>query len=370
MCTVKYYDIMRKSKDKKFIRYQIVNHAEEYGIKPTARVFNTNVKTVRKWLRRWKSGTMEGLEEQSRAPKNPSTRITKAQRNKVIELKKKMPSFGAKRLKRYYNLTLSDKAIRKIWKEEGLLKKKRKKHKTKNDLRAVKAAWKLCEQIDIDTKDLIDIPELWLQIQDNGLPKVQYTAREVVSGLHYVAYADERSLTYSNLFVDILINHLKSCGVSLNGSRIQTDNGSEFIGSWNAKKDSAFTKTVQSVQGLEHHTIPPGAHTWQSDVETAHRLIEDEFYEVETLRSRDDFLVKATTYNLWFNAVRKNSYKGDKTPWDIVQERDPNISPDIVALPPFYLDELFNKKFDSITKGGYDVVPHPSVKYFFYNNTS
>src|SRR3990167_1326970 len=238
---------------------------------------------------------------ESRAPKNPSIRITKAQRNKVIELKKKMPSFGAERLKRYYNLTLSDKAIRKIWKEEGLLKKKRKKHKTKNDLRAVKAAWKLCEQIDIDTKDLIDIPELWPQIQDNGLPKVQYTAREVISCLHYVAYADERSLTYSNLFVDILIDHLQSCGVSLNGSRIQTDNGSEFtrlylfgqVGSWNAKKDSAFTRTVQSVQGLEHHTIPPGAHTWQSDVETAHRLIparigsggEDEFYEVETLRS-------------------------------------------------------------------------------------
>ena len=136
------------------------------------------------------------------------------------------------------------------------------------------------------------------------------------------------------------------------GCRIQTDNGSEFIGSWNAKKDSAFTKTVQSVKGLEHHTIPPGAHTWQSDVETAHRLIEDEFYEVETLCCRDDFLAKTTTYNLWFNAVRKNSYKGDKTPWDIVQERNPNISPDIVALPPCYLDELFNKKFDSITKGG------------------
>ena len=90
------------SKDKKFIRYQMVNHAKEYGIKPTARAFNTNVKTVRKWLRRWKSGTMEGLEEQSRAPKNPSIRITKAQRNKVIELKKKMTSFGAKRLKRDY----------------------------------------------------------------------------------------------------------------------------------------------------------------------------------------------------------------------------------------------------------------------------
>ncbi len=48
--------------------------------------------------------------------------------------------------------------------EKGLLKKKRKKHKTKNDLRTVKAVWKLSKQIDIDTKDLIDIPELWPQI--------------------------------------------------------------------------------------------------------------------------------------------------------------------------------------------------------------
>ena len=352
MYPIKYYDIMRKSKDKKFLRYEMARYADEHGIKPAARTFNTTVKTVQKWFTRWKPGTMQGLDELSRAPINPSVKITKAQRNKAIKLKKKMPSFGAARLKRDYNLTLSEKAMRKIWREEGLLKKKRRKHKTKNDLRALKAAWRLCEQIDIDTKDLIDIPELWPQIQDNGLPKVQYTAREVVSGLHYVAYADERSLTYSSLFVDILINHLQSCGVSLNGSRIQTDNGSEFIGSWNAKKDSAFTKTVQSVKGLEHQTIPPGAHTWQSDVETAHRLIEDEFYEVETLRSRDDFLAKITTYNLWFNAVRKNSYKGNKTPWDIVQERNPNISPDIVALPPFYLDELFNKKFDSINKDG------------------
>ncbi len=76
------------------------------------------------------------------------------------------------------------------------------------------------------------------------------------------------------------------------------------------------------------------------------------------------FLAKTTTYNLLFNAVRKNNYKGDKTPWDIAQERNPNISPDIVALPPCYLDELFNKKFDSITKGVYDVILHPSLEFY------
>jgi len=72
-------------------------------------------------------------------------------------------------------------------------------------------------------------------------------------------------------------------------------------------------------------------------------------------------LVENGTYivPLWFNAVRKNSYNGDKTPWDIVQERNPNISANIVNLPAFYLDGLFNKKFGSHKKGGYDVVPHP-----------
>ncbi len=85
---------------------------------------------------------------------------------------------------------------------------------------------------------------------------------------------------------------------------------------------------------------------------------------------RDDFLAKTMTYNLWFNAVRKNSYKGDKTPWDIVQERNPNISPDIVALPPFYLDGLFNKKFDSMAKKkgggvrGYSASLKCEIKYF------
>jgi len=62
-------------------------------------------------------------------------------------------------------------------------------------------------------------------------------------------------------------------------------------------------------------TIPPGAHTWQADVETAHRLIEDEFYEVEKFTSKTDFLKKLTTYTLWFNVDRKNSYKENQTPW-------------------------------------------------------
>jgi len=67
MCPYLYYEIMRKSKDPSYIRYQMVLSAKELGIKPTARLFRTTAKTVRKWLRRFEKDGWEGLKDQSRA---------------------------------------------------------------------------------------------------------------------------------------------------------------------------------------------------------------------------------------------------------------------------------------------------------------
>jgi hypothetical protein len=166
---------------------------------------------------------------------------------------------------------------------------------------------------------------------------------------------------YSTLFAELLIAHLQSCGVSFQDCRFQTDNGSEFIGAWNAAEDSAFTKAVQAVKGLVHQTIPPGAHTWQADVETVHGLIEDEFYCVERFHSPSHFLAKAAAYNLWFNVARKNSSKGHKTPWEIVKERQANIHPPVAAWQPVYLDELGKLKLDAEHKRGDEVIPQPSL---------
>ena len=359
MCPYPYYEIMRKSKDKKYLRLKMVEYAKEHGNKPAARAFKTTVKTVRKWRRRYEESGYQGLNDQSRAPKNPANGIQPEQKKKAIELKEMLPSFGAEKIKDYFSLQLSVKAMRRIWKEEGLMKVKRKKHKTKNDLRAIKATWRLFEQTDIDTKHLYDIPEYWTQMRMLGLPRYQYTARDVVSGMQFLGFGDECCLNYATLFAETLIEHLKLCGVDLSDCRIQTDNGSEFIGSWNAKEDSAFTKKVHETEGLVHHTIPPGAHTYQADVETVHRLIEDEFYEVEFFNSKKNFFDKVATYLLWFNVARKNSYKGNKTPWEIVHERDPTIKPEIAVLPPLMLDELWQKNVASKLQGGYDVITYP-----------
>ena len=359
MVPVRYDEMRRQSKDPKVFRYRLVRYAKEHGVKPAARVFGTTPKTVRKWLKRWESGSMRGLSDQSKAPKKPKTYITEQQRKQVIKLKEMLPSFGAQRIKDNFSLSISEKSIRRIWREEGILKKKRKKHKTKQNLRAIKAQWRLFEQTCIDTKDLDDIPELWPQIKALGLPLIQYTAREVTSGMMFIAYAQERALIYADLFAKRIIQHLSSCGIELDNCRFQTDNGSEFIGAWNAKDDSIFTKTVTSVPGLTHTTIPPGAHTWQADVETVHRLIEDEFYEVESFSSRDDFLKKATIYSLWFNVVRKNSYKENQTPWEIAQNKIQNVDPLLPVLKPVFLDKLYFQRTESKMLRGYHVIPDP-----------
>lgn len=48
----------------------------------------------------------------------------------------------------------------------------------------------------------------------------------------------------------------------------------------------------------------------QADVESAHSLIENEFYDVEEFRSRDEFFTKAQLYQDFFNMVRPNFSKG------------------------------------------------------------
>ena len=359
MCPLGYYRIMRQSKDPKCLRFELVNYAWRHGVKPAARRFSSTPKTVRKWLRRWKPGSLEGLEDRRQNPHQRKSKIDPQQRARAIELKRQLKSWGAERIRRDFDLTLSEKTIRKIWRQENLLKKKRRKHKTKNDLRQIKAQWRLFQQIDVDTKYLFDIPEYWPQMTKHQLPHYQITAREVVSGLMFLGYASECTLTYTTLFLQIILDHLKACGVDLQNSRIQTDNGSEFIGSWAASQPSLFTLTVEAQPGLTHHTIPPAAHTHQADVETVHRLIEDEFYEVESFPSPTTFINKASDYLLWFNVARKNSYKNHHTPWEIIHERNQHIHHQVATLPALNIDHIYKSQLAKPNLRGYHMVQYP-----------
>ena len=360
MCPYTYYDVMRKSKDPRYFRHQIVLSVEERGIKATARVFSCSRNTVRKWYRRWQEHGYKGLKSLSRRPRRSPNATPAGECDDLVKLKKKYKRLGAEAIRVLEGLSRSPRTMRKVWRERGVSsRKRRKKHQTKQNLREVKRQWQLFQQIDEDTKYLNDIPEYYFQMMRKGLPKIQFTARDVTSGLLYMGFGQERSATNATLFARYLNKELQARGADISRTIRQTDNGSEYIGHIQAKKTSPYTLAVEEVAGQIHRTIPAGAHTFQSDVETAHNLVEVEFYELEHFENVDDFMRKAYQYQIFFNLFRPNSYKENKTPWQLAKEKQPDLSKEIALIPPVYIEDLMNKELEISAMGGHDVSSVP-----------
>jgi len=347
---------MRICKDKKAYRYQMVVHAQTRGIKPTARAYKTSPPLVRKWRDRFEEEGYPGLEDHSRRPHNMPSATPDKEKRFIVGLRPKYKRLGADQVKILEELTRSPKTIRKIWREAGVSRRRRrKKHKTKHNLREVKKQYKLFELTCEDTKDLKDIPEYWPQMKSKNLPKHQYTIREVSCGIQFLGYSNELSLTNSTLFTRIVNHHLEKHKLLPDESIRQSDNGSEYIGSWNAKTPSSYTLAVESIKGQKHRTIPPRIYQLQGDVETVHNLIEQEFFELETFGNRDDFFRKALSYLAFFNLERPNSYKENKSPWQLAKEKNPGIKKEALILPPIDLDYVLSKAI----LGGNNVLTDP-----------
>jgi transposase len=349
---------MRQSKDKKQWRYQMVQKAQEIGVKPAARLFATSPSVVRKWLKRFNTEGYPGLADRSHKPHHSPNKTPEHIEKYIISLKGTYKRLGAEQVRVLEDLPQAPKTMRKIWREAGIPSRKRpKKHVTKNNLRKIKRLYQLYEQSMEDTKDLMDIPEYFLQAKILNLPKVQYTHREVSCGILLTGFSNNLSLTHSVLFA-IYINHfLKKFKVLPKKPMRQTDNGSEFIGSWNAKEPSAYTRVIESIPGQWHNTIFPGAHRMQSDVETIHNLMEMEFFEIEQFENRQDFFNKATAYQLFFNLHRPNSYKENKTPWQLASEKKPDLDKGLLMVPPVDLDKLLNWKTSLLGGNNHLTVP-------------
>ena len=260
-----------KSKGDKFdLRLQLVKYAKAEGVKPAAGAFGTTPRTVRKWLRRYEQEGLAGLNDLPRIPENCPHKTPAPLAKKVVQLRKRYPFMGPKRLKREHALPCSHEAIRRILHEHDLIRKRPKKHKRRKSLAEKKKHWKLFGQFSVDTKDLKDIPHYWPQMAAYGLPKYQFTAREVRSGLMFLGYSNEKSANSACLFARLICEHLRACGLNLKHTKFQTDNGSEFIGCFRQDRTrDGFEKVVQGFEAAPKR-IPVRAWSYNSDVETVH----------------------------------------------------------------------------------------------------
>lgn len=344
MCPIEYYTMIRSKNHIFDYRLRLVIHAKTHGKKSAARTFRCSINTVIKWCRRFKEKGLAGLVDLSRAPHSCPHKLPPEAANIILSYRDKTPAFGARHLKYEFDLPWGVNSIARVIRCNRPTRKRKRKHKVKNDLRAVKAAYKPFTRFQMDTKFLYDIPHYWPQMTMLSLPKYQYTVRELSLGAQFLTYGNELSLTYAEITANRLLQHLEQYGVDLREVVIQSDNGSEFDGQTPRRRDRGFTHTIEETFSATHRHIPPGCKNAQADVETVHNLIESEFLDIELFRSRKDFFAKIITYQNFFNLARKNGSRNYKSPLDLMKEKAPHLDPKIFHLPPLDLDATLTSK--------------------------
>ena len=188
-------------------------------------------------------------------------------------------------------------------------------------------------------------------MQRNGLPRFQYTIRELSCGAQFLAYSNELSKTYATLGVERFLKHLQRYDVDTRQIIITTDLGCEFDGDTLHYRPESFHLTIQQTFGAEHRFNPPSCPNANADVESVHNTIEAELFDAQVFSSKADFFAKTTTYQLWYNAARKNSSRDYKSPADLLALKAPHLSPKIFLLHPIPLESLLPSTGDHDVPG-------------------
>lgn len=355
MDSIPYSCVLKDCRDPFNNRCDMVRYAMENGIKPAAKHYSCSKNTIRKWLRRYLTDqTLSSLKNRSKKPKYSPNRTPEHEEKDIIDLRESLKKVGARRMQYEFGIKRSVSAIYRIIKLSSNPPKRRKKHITKNDLREEKQKLKIFEKIQVDIKDLSDIPNYWKQMKLNKLPRYQFTARDVKSGALFIAYGHSKDCVNASVFCAYLLQHLKRFNIDVKKINIQTDNDGAFVGNWRLDSSAPFKYIIEQIYKATHLRIPPSAPTHNSDVETSHARIEEEFYDIEEFGSCRNFLNKALTYQVYFNLIRPNVYKSMKSPLKIVEEEFGTVDPYLLIHPPVILEDIV-ELYEKTVTGGHDV---------------
>lgn len=283
-----YQEMYFASKSMDFIakkRYEMVVMASEIGYKATARFFNTDRNTVRKWSRRFQIEGFSGLKDRSKRPHSSPSKMKRSDISKITDTCKwaleKGKYITVKNIRKKTNIKkYSDVTINRYIKK-AISKPKKKNDKTNGGSTLFKEFLKPFEIIQVDIKYLTDIDNLKPYFDTQNLAKYQITARDVCTGFPIVAYCHEKSAYFTTMFLEkVLVPFLSQFDyIDFRNIIIQTDNGSEFTNKYirtkdgHEAKDSSFTIFIAK-RFKKHRTNIPGHCTANSEVETFHWDIE------------------------------------------------------------------------------------------------
>ena len=89
--------------------------------KDVSALFGVSDRTVRRWKRTYKRDGARGLNPKSTAPKTVKHAMHRSLKERILRLKQRHPTWGARRLKYQYNIPVSWRSVHTVIKTSGLL---------------------------------------------------------------------------------------------------------------------------------------------------------------------------------------------------------------------------------------------------------
>jgi transposase InsO family protein len=278
-------------------RRRIVEYATEHGIKPASRHFGLARRTVRTWLRRWKTGGDEGL-----VPRYPATRTRRLPdtTRALIRVARVDHRYGAPRtqvwLKRVHNLAVNTRTIQRVFRDMGMpilakTPKRRPRQMT------------LFEKDEPGDSVQVDVKVVKLRRER----VFQYTAIDDCTRYRVLRLYPRQNQHASLHFLEELRRHLP-----FEVRKLQCDNGTEF--------PLAFKLAVEAA-GIRHRYIKPRRPQQNGKVERSHRVDEEEFWSRHDFARRTDAEPALAGWERRYNHERFSLALQGRTPAEKLQAR-------------------------------------------------
>ena len=92
-----------------------------YSGREIAKMYNISERTLRRWRAAYDEAGIDGLRPKKTGPKKVKHRISKQLEQRIIRLKERYPSWGARRIKHQFDLPASWRTVHRVLKKHGLL---------------------------------------------------------------------------------------------------------------------------------------------------------------------------------------------------------------------------------------------------------
>lgn len=267
------------------------------GGKTAIEISNTygiSTRTIRRWLRAYSAGGLESLKLKKPGPKKAGHAISEALRQRILKLKQKHPSWGARRIKYQYDLPVHWRTVHNTIKRSGLLVRIKAKPQPSRRFqrRHVDSLWQ-CDTF---------------QFRIKGEGKVYVTGfTDDCSRYRIVskAYLYKRKEEATNALQWALRKGRKP-------KQIYVDNGKQFI----AKefKQEARKHKIKLIYGKPHN--PQG----RGKIERYHKVLHQELISQITFESLSHFRQKLWKFDQQYNHWRKQQIHGWQTPASIYHD--------------------------------------------------